>query len=105
MNTALLVKVLLMIMLTLQFMRLHMSSGCQVIPIDSFGIQERDVVCVDGREQTLILPDPNTMKFFIANNGQRYASIVTPKVATVARNQFDCQELNGAQLENQPTGE
>jgi hypothetical protein len=67
--------------------------------------QERDVVCVDGQERTLILPDPNTMKFFIANNGQRYASIVTPKVATVARNQFDCQELNGAQLENQPTGE
>ena len=67
--------------------------------------QERDVVCVNGKEQTLILPDPNTMKFFIANNGQRYASIVTPKVATVARNQFDCQELNGAQLENQPTGE
>ncbi|ACI64717.1 predicted protein, partial [Thalassiosira pseudonana CCMP1335] len=47
----------------------------------------------------------NTMKFFIASNGQRYASIVTPKVATVARNQFNCQELNGAQLENQPTGE
>eukprot|EP00577_Skeletonema_sp_RCC1716_P002999 CAMPEP_0113385332 /NCGR_PEP_ID=MMETSP0013_2-20120614/7408_1 /TAXON_ID=2843 ORGANISM="Skeletonema costatum, Strain 1716" /NCGR_SAMPLE_ID=MMETSP0013_2 /ASSEMBLY_ACC=CAM_ASM_000158 /LENGTH=907 /DNA_ID=CAMNT_0000268077 /DNA_START=81 /DNA_END=2804 /DNA_ORIENTATION=+ /assembly_acc=CAM_ASM_000158 len=67
--------------------------------------QERDVICVNGKEQTLILPDPNTMKFFIANNGQRYASIVTPKVATVARNQFDCQELNGAQLENQPTGE
>lgn len=67
--------------------------------------QERDVICVNGQEQTLILPDPNTMKFFIANNGQRYASIVTPKVATVARNQFDCQELNGAQLENQPTSE
>jgi len=67
--------------------------------------QERDVICVNGKEQTLILPDPNTMKFFIANNGQRYASIVTPKVAAVARNQFDCQELNGAQLENQPTGE
>ena len=67
--------------------------------------QQRDVVCVDGQEQTLILPDSNTMKFFIANNGQRYASIVTQKVATVARNQFDCQELSGAQLENQPTGE
>jgi len=67
--------------------------------------QERDVICVNGKEQTLILPDPNTMKFFIANNGQRYASIVTPKVATVARNQFDCHELKGAQLENQPTGE
>ena len=65
----------------------------------------KSVVCVDGVERTLILPSDNTMKFFIATSGQRYASIVTPKVATVARNQFDCQELNGAQLENQPTGE
>ncbi|KAL7469167.1 hypothetical protein ACHAXS_009429 [Conticribra weissflogii] len=65
----------------------------------------KTVVCVDGVERTLILPADNTMKFFIATNGQRYASIVTPKVATVARNQFDCQELNGAQLENQPTGD
>jgi hypothetical protein len=67
--------------------------------------EARTVVCVNGKEMTLILPSDNTMKFFIATNGQRYASIVTPKVATVARNQFDCQELNGAQLENQPTGE
>jgi leishmanolysin-like peptidase len=65
----------------------------------------QSVVCVDGVERTLVLPDENTMKFFIATSGQRYASIVTAKVATVARNQFDCQELEGAQLENQPTGE
>lgn len=65
----------------------------------------KTVICVDGVERSMILPSDNTMKFFIATNGQRYASIVTPKVATVARNQFNCQELNGAQLENQPTGE
>jgi len=35
--------------------------------------------------------------------GRRFASIVTPKVRTIARNQFDCQSLEGAQLENQPT--
>jgi len=62
------------------------------------------VTCVDGVQRSLILPDENTMKFFVANNGQRYASIVTDKVAQVARNQFDCQSLAGAQLENQPTG-
>lgn len=62
------------------------------------------VTCVDGIQRTLILPDENTMKFFVANNGQRYASIVTEKVAQVARNQFNCQSLMGAQLENQPTG-
>jgi len=61
-------------------------------------------VCVNGQTQSLILPDEGTMKFFDAANGQRYASIVTPKVRTVARNQFDCQSLSGAQLENQPTG-
>ena len=65
----------------------------------------RNVICVDGVERNLILPDDDTMKFFIATSGQRYASIVTPTVATVARNQFDCPALNGAQLENQPTGE
>eukprot|EP00542_Grammatophora_oceanica_P012963 CAMPEP_0194029738 /NCGR_PEP_ID=MMETSP0009_2-20130614/3397_1 /TAXON_ID=210454 /ORGANISM="Grammatophora oceanica, Strain CCMP 410" /LENGTH=726 /DNA_ID=CAMNT_0038669505 /DNA_START=41 /DNA_END=2218 /DNA_ORIENTATION=+ len=62
------------------------------------------VTCVDGQTRSLILPDENTMKFFLAENGQRYASIVTPKVQSVARNQFDCQSLAGAQLENQPTG-
>ena len=65
----------------------------------------KSVICVDGVERSMILPSDNTMKFFIATSGQRYASIVTEKVATVARNQFNCQELNGAQLENQPTGE
>ena len=44
------------------------------------------------------------MKFAVANNGQRYAMIVTPKVRAIARNQFDCQSLEGAKLENQPTG-
>jgi hypothetical protein len=29
---------------------------------------------------------------------------VTPKVRTVARNQFNCADLEGGQLENQPTG-
>lgn len=62
------------------------------------------VTCVDGVSRTQILPDENTMKFFLAENGQRYASIVTPKVRTIARNQFDCQSIAGAQLENQPTG-
>eukprot|EP00521_Asterionellopsis_glacialis_P007514 CAMPEP_0195283114 /NCGR_PEP_ID=MMETSP0707-20130614/1765_1 /TAXON_ID=33640 /ORGANISM="Asterionellopsis glacialis, Strain CCMP134" /LENGTH=809 /DNA_ID=CAMNT_0040342225 /DNA_START=266 /DNA_END=2695 /DNA_ORIENTATION=+ len=64
----------------------------------------RTVTCVDGQTRTLALPDESTMKFFTATNGQRYASLVTPKVRQVVRNQFDCQSLEGAQLENQPTG-
>eukprot|EP00816_Leptocylindrus_hargravesii_P011114 CAMPEP_0196821210 /NCGR_PEP_ID=MMETSP1362-20130617/78218_1 /TAXON_ID=163516 /ORGANISM="Leptocylindrus danicus, Strain CCMP1856" /LENGTH=688 /DNA_ID=CAMNT_0042200323 /DNA_START=153 /DNA_END=2216 /DNA_ORIENTATION=+ len=62
------------------------------------------VTCVNNEQRTLVLPDENTMRFFIANSGQRYASIVTEKVATVARNQFNCQSVVGGQLENQPTG-
>ena len=64
----------------------------------------RTVTCVDDIERSLILPDESTMKFSQAANGQRYASIVTPKVRAIARNQFDCQSLEGAKLENQPTG-
>ena len=64
----------------------------------------RTVTCVDDVERNLLLPDETTMKFSQAPNGQRYASIVTPRVRAVARNQFDCQSLEGAKLENQPTG-
>lgn len=60
--------------------------------------------CVDGTQRTTVLPAENTMKFLTAANGQRFATIVTEKVATVARNQFNCQTLEGGQLENQPTG-
>mmetsp|Transcript_17315 Transcript_17315/g.26793 ORF Transcript_17315/g.26793 Transcript_17315/m.26793 type:complete len:459 (+) Transcript_17315:438-1814(+) len=66
--------------------------------------QTRTVTCVDGNRRSLPLPDENTMKFFLSPHGQRYASVVTPKVRAVVRNQFDCQNLAGAQLENQPTG-
>jgi len=62
------------------------------------------ITCVDDVQRTLILPDENTMRFFQADSGKRHASIVTEKVRTVARNQFNCQSLEGAQLENQPTG-
>lgn len=62
------------------------------------------VTCVDEQERTLVVPDENTLKFFVGSNTQRYAAIVTPKVLAVTRNQFDCQEILGAPLENQPTG-
>jgi len=64
------------------------------------------VTCVDGKQRVLKegLPDSNTLRFLTAENGQRYASIVTPKVRTVVQNHFNCMDLEGAQLENQPTG-
>jgi len=64
--------------------------------------QARSVTCVDGNTRSLILPSEDTMQFY-DRDGRRYASIVTPKVRAIARNQFDCQSLEGAQLENQPT--
>jgi len=73
-------------------------------PRTTRGFVQSTVECVDGVERTLYLPDENTLKFDVASNGQRYASIVTKTVVTVVRNQFDCQSLDGAQLENQPTG-
>jgi len=66
--------------------------------------ESRTVNCVDNIERSLILPGEDTMQFFEASNGQRYAALVTPKVRAMARNQFDCQSLPGAKLENQPTG-
>jgi leishmanolysin len=71
-------------------------------PRTSRPFSSRTVTCVDGTSRSLILPSDNTMKFF-DDDGRRFASIVTPKVRAVARNQFDCQSLEGAQLENQPT--
>jgi leishmanolysin-like peptidase len=65
--------------------------------------EPKTVTCVDGQERTLILPDENTMVFATGNDGRIAATIVTPKVAAVARNQFDCPSLAGAQLENKPT--
>eukprot|EP00537_Pseudo-nitzschia_pungens_P016569 CAMPEP_0172410166 /NCGR_PEP_ID=MMETSP1061-20121228/76740_1 /TAXON_ID=37318 /ORGANISM="Pseudo-nitzschia pungens, Strain cf. pungens" /LENGTH=885 /DNA_ID=CAMNT_0013146337 /DNA_START=362 /DNA_END=3019 /DNA_ORIENTATION=+ len=66
--------------------------------------ESRTVTCVDDVQRSLILPGEDTMQFFDGKNGQRYAAIVTPKVRAMARNQFDCQSLPGAKLENQPTG-
>jgi hypothetical protein len=66
---------------------------------------ETTVECVDGITRNYYgLPDENTVKLSTDPiSGQRSAFVVTPKVRTVARNQFNCQDLVGAQLENQPT--
>jgi hypothetical protein len=66
--------------------------------------RQTTVECVGGATQAVTLPGEDTLQFLTAENGQRFATIVTPKVRAVARNQFDCQDLEGGQLENQPTG-
>lgn len=72
-------------------------------PRTSRPFEARTVTCVNGEERTTILPGETTMQFLDDGSGNRYASLVTEKLRTIARNQFDCQSLEGAQLENQPT--
>ena len=50
------------------------------------------------------MPDENTL-VFSSFNGDRHAVVVTPRVRTVVRNQFDCQSMIGAPLENDPTSD
>lgn len=63
---------------------------------------ESTIQCVSGATQTILAPSEDTMAI-IEENGVRYASIVTEKVRQVARNQFDCQGVEGGRLENQDT--
>lgn len=65
-------------------------------------IKER-VTCVDGGQQLRVVPSENTLQSGFTSRNLRYFEIVTPAVRTIARNQFDCQNMNGARLENQPT--
>ena len=46
------------------------------------------------------LPSRELLQFRIVRGGVRVAEVVTPSVAQVARNHFDCQELAGAELES-----
>lgn len=70
-----------------------------------------NVPCVAGQEsRDMALACENTVKFGLEkvqygeNEFQRgFYEIVLPTVAQVARNHFNCQELQGARLENQPT--
>lgn len=65
--------------------------------------ETRKVTCVNGEQREGFFPAENTMVFGQRADGRRFASIVTEKVAQIAKNQFNCQTLEGAQLENQPT--
>mmetsp|Transcript_25831 Transcript_25831/g.40060 ORF Transcript_25831/g.40060 Transcript_25831/m.40060 type:complete len:465 (+) Transcript_25831:124-1518(+) len=65
----------------------------------------KKVKCLNGEEYFYnIVPDENTVKGMQDQNGVRHFTVVTPMVKTVVRNHFDCQSLEGARLENQPTG-
>mmetsp|Transcript_14631 Transcript_14631/g.21580 ORF Transcript_14631/g.21580 Transcript_14631/m.21580 type:complete len:685 (+) Transcript_14631:123-2177(+) len=61
--------------------------------------------CLDG-EKRVILGEPSESvlgESFDDAIGTNYFEIRTPLVAQVVRNHFDCQNMTGARLENQPT--
>lgn len=64
---------------------------------------QKEVLCVDGTRQSVSMPSESTVKPVTTPNGYIAYEIVTETVRNVARNQFNCQTLEGARLENQPT--
>ena len=59
-------------------------------------------VCVNGPKLNVYKPSCNTLKLRNDTDGMEYYEIVTPTVLQVVRNQFDCQFMTGARIENQP---
>ena len=59
--------------------------------------------CFDGSSKTVRAASSNTIVVATDANGIVTNTLVTPKVASVARDAFGCSTLTGARLENQPT--
>ncbi len=62
-------------------------------------IKAQSVTCVNGQTKMAYIPHSNTLQFIDHDEGYRSAIIVTEKVKTVVQNQFNCADLEGAQLE------
>lgn len=62
-----------------------------------------EATCVDGTTQLVRVASADTIRPVTTENGYAAYEVVTETVRNVVRNQFDCQELGGARLENQPT--
>ncbi len=68
-------------------------------------LEKREVTCVDGNMVRLAPPSSNTLKAGFTKRGKLFYEVVTPTVRQVARNHFNCQQMGGARLENQPTND
>jgi hypothetical protein len=62
------------------------------------------VDCVSGQREQLYLPYKSTVRERTDRHGKRYYEVTLPTVRQVVRNQFNCQSLTGAPLENQVDG-
>jgi len=60
-------------------------------------------MCTDGVARRVLMPSSEVLQRSESSSGARHYEVVTPTVKAIVRNQFDCQELTGARLENQPT--
>ena len=67
--------------------------------------QEKEVTCVTGEKKVMKAPDETTLREKYSKRKVRYFEVTTPTVRQVVRNQFNCQTLTGAPLENQPTND
>lgn len=81
--------------------------------INGGGFQSTTAKCVDNRpNEQMYMPCSNTIqyreeevKYGNSVEKRSYYEIVLPTVVQVVRNQFNCQRLTGARLENQPTAD
>jgi leishmanolysin-like peptidase len=64
--------------------------------------EEKEVTCITGDRRLMYVPDKTTLQEKTTTHG-RHFEVTLPTVRQVARNQFNCQRLTGAALENQPT--
>lgn len=67
--------------------------------------EKREVTCINGQIKELFLPDESVLQEKYSKQGVRFFQVTTPTVKQVVRNQFNCQTITGAALENQASSE
>jgi hypothetical protein len=78
--------------------------GTPITPRVDGNIPDSNVECTgpssERRWANVALPSEEILRFRTVRGGIRVAELVTPSVMQVVRNQFDCQNLTGAELES-----
>ncbi len=72
-------------------------------PLTQRPFKKTSVKCVDGSVRSTILASDSVIKSTEDDDGSVSFEIVSPTVADIVRNHFNCEEMSGARLENQPT--
>ena len=67
--------------------------------------QMGEVTCIDGQRREVYVLDEAVLQEKFSKFGVRFFEVTLPTVRQVVRNQFNCQTLTGAALENQPSSE